>query len=367
MIRGRSAISAVTSLACLGLVLCLSSSALAAAPISSNAIRVTPTLSNISLLPGETSTTIVATVTNLTSQPLRVGLNSRDFSASETQPGAIQLYGAGYNPNTDPHGLQTTISFASPAVLLAPNQTQKVAISLSNLSKLAPGGHYGAVLFSPEPTSANTNGINISIGSSVASLIFLSTPTGGTAPLRLLSFSLGLVHFKLPSTFNLTFQDTGNTQTWPEGQLTLFGPSGSIVSTTVLNPGEGLVLPGTVRLFETQLSLVGLRFARPGIYRLELQYRSRTATTFTTVSKRFLYLNLTDIIPPILFLILLVFVLIRYGASLLESIIWTLGRIFRKLPSALKRLLQWIRSRFTKKQPPPPEPPKPKRPRLIQG
>jgi len=355
MIRGRSAISAVTSLACLALVLCLSSSALAAAPISSNAIRVTPTLSNISLSPGEITTTIVATVTNLTSQPLRVGLNSRDFSASETQPGAIQLYGAGYNPNTDPHGLQTTISFASPAILLAPNQTQKVAISLSNLSKLAPGGHYGAVLFRPEPTSANTNGGNISIGSSVASLIFLSTPSGGTAPLRLLSFSVGLVHFKLPSTFNLTFQDTGNTQTWPEGQLTLFGPSGSIVSTTVVNPGEGLVLPGTIRLFETQPLLKGLSFARPGIYRLELQYKGRTDTTFTVVNKRFLYINLTVIIPVLLLGALLIFALWRYGLD----IIYGLERLFHRLKHLRKK--KQVKA-------PPVEPEKPKKPtRLIQG
>jgi hypothetical protein len=353
-LRWRSGISAVVSLTCLGLIASASVPVSAATtPTSNNAIRITPTLSNITLSPGETSTTIDATVTNLTTESLHVGLSSRDFSASQTQAGAVQFYGAGYNASTNPHSLQAAINFPAPFVSLAPKQTQKVTITLSNLSTLASGGHYSAVLFNPEPATTGTSS-NISIGSSVASLIFLTTANGGTDKLALGSFSIGLLHFSLPSTTNLAFQETGNTQTSPQGQLTLYGPNGSIVSTAVVNPGEGLVLPGTVRLFPTQLPLKGLKFARPGIYRLQLQYRSRTSTTFTTVSKRFLYINLAVIIPAIILFVLLIFVLVRYGSKLFAVIRW-LYRVIRRL---FKK----------KKQTPPPAPEKPKKPtRLIQG
>ena len=352
ILRWRSGICAVISLTCLGLMTYLPVAASATPTNSDNAIRVTPTLSNITLSPGETSTTLDATVTNLTSAPLRIGLSSQDFSASTSQAGAVQFYGAGYNPNTNPHGLQTAISFTSPAISLGPKEAQKVVITLGNLSRLASGGHYGAVLFNPEPATGSTSS-NVSIGSSVASLIFLSTANGGTDDLSLSSFSVGLIHFTLPSTNNLAFQETGNTQTSPQGQLTLYGPSGSIVSTTVVNPGEGLILPGTTRLFPTQLPLAGLRFARPGIYRLELQYRSRTSPTFITVNKRFLYINFSVIIPLIALLALLLFALIRYGSGLFSIIRW---------------LYRSVRRFKKKKQAPPAPPEKPKKPtRLIQG
>ena len=352
--RWRSGISAVISLTCLGMALSLPGTALADNQISDDAIRVTPILSNVTLSNGQTSTTINATVTNLTSAPLHIALSSRDFSASATHAGAIQLFTAGYNPNTNPHSLQSAISFASPVILLGPKQTQKVHIELSNLSQLAAGGHYGAILFSPEPTPSTGSGTSVSIGSSVASLIFLTTASGGTDTLGLTSFSTDLIHFALPSAFYLAFQDTGNTQTSPQGQLTLYGPSGSLVSTTVINPGEGLVLPNTIRLFTIQLPLAGLRFARPGIYRLELQYRSRTGTTFTVVNKRFLYINFVVVVPLLLLCALLIFALIRYGSDIVDGLKWLckhIGRLFKK------------------KQAPPPAPPeKPKKPpRLIQG
>jgi hypothetical protein len=350
--RWRSGISAVISLTCLGLGVCLPGPVSAATPVSDNAIRVSPTSSNVTLSAGETSTTIDATVTNLTSSPLHVGLSSQDFSASSSQAGAIQLYGSGYNPHTNPHDLQTAVSFASPVILLAPKQTQKVVIALNDLSALAPGGHYGAVLFSPEPDYGST-GTNVSISSSVASLIFLSTSSGGTESLGLTSFSIGAVEFSLPRSTVLAFQDTGNTQTSPQGQLTLYGPTGKIVSTTVINPGAGLVLPGTIRLFTTELPLAGLRFARPGVYRLELQYNGRTDTTFTVVNKRFLYINVVVVIPFLLVCALLVLILKRYGSSMGKGLLWLL------------RLTEKLRK---KKQAPPPPAEKPKHPpRLIQG
>lgn len=353
--RWRPVLCTALSLAGLGLGIgspCLVS-ALATTPVGNNAIRVTPALTNISLAPNESSATTKVTLTDLTSAPTYVGLSSRDFSASESQAGAIQFYGNGYDPNTNPHALQPAISFPSPGVMLSPNQSLKVTVMLSNLTKLAPGGHYGAVLFSPEPGTGGSGKPNVSINSSVASMIFLSTASGGTVNLGLSSFSIKPLQFALPYNNYIALENSGNTQTSPVGQLTLFGPNGAVDSTTVLNPGQGLVLPGTVRLFTVQLPLVGLRFAWPGIYRMELQYRSQTDTTFKVMNKRFLYINMAVIVPVLLLLILLVFSVWRYGLAILRGF-W---RLFR-------RILRF----FKKKQAPPPPQEKPKRPpRLIQG
>jgi len=337
----------------------ITGTAQAAQAQGNNTLRVSPALSNVQLTPGETSTTVAVMVSNLTTAPLVVGMSARDFGASPTNASTVNFYGTGYNPATNPHGLQNSVSFASPSVTIGPNSSEKVMITLNNIAHLAPGGHYGAILFSPESLAASSGGVKVAIRSAVASLLFLNTATGGTQALGLLPLSVGTLHFSLPSTSNIVLKNDGNTQSAPIGQLSLYGPSGSLVSTTVLNPGSGLVLPGSSTLFTVMLPLLHTRFARPGKYRLELQYRDSAQANFTVVNKEFFLINLWVIIPFILLCLLLAYLARRHGGKLPNALRW--------LVQGVKHVVQWVRRRFVKKQPPPPEPPKPKRPKLIQG
>jgi len=341
------------ALSCFVLLLCTllgmpTQPANAAAPTPSNAIRVSPALSNIQLSAGETSTTVIATVTNLTNEPLSIAIAARDFGASPISASSISLYGKGYNPATNPHGLQTVVSLADPQVALAPHETRKLPITLEHVDKLAAGGHYGAVLFSPSPATAVGAHTKVTIHSAVASLIFLKTASGGTQTLQLAPFSVSPIRFSLPATNYIAFKNTGNTQSAPQGQLTLYGPNGSIVSTTVLNPGSGLVLPGTSRLFTITLPAINQLLARPGVYRLELQYRDSSQSTFSVVNKRFFYPNLTLTIPALLLCLLAIYFLVRFGRKLLRAV--------KSIAHVLKR-----------EKPAPEEPKKPKKPPLIQG
>lgn len=323
-----------------------------AAAKPTNAIRVSPALSNIQLAAGETSKTINTEVYNLTSSPLTVGLSARDFGASATSSGRVSFYGNSYNPATNPHGLQTAVSFASPSITLAPKSSQQVAIILNNVDKLAPGGHYGAIMFSPEPLAAVGSRQKVSVHSAVASLVFLTTASGGTQTLQLLPMSIGPLRFTLPGTSYVAFKDTGNTQSDPQGQLTLYGPGGTIVGTTVLNPGSGLILPGTSRPFTANLPLQHTWLAWPGMYRLELQYRAPSQAKFTVVNERFLFINPAMLVLLILLLLVVIYLAKRYGRRLF--------RLARRGLSAVKRLLS--------RKPTPEEPPKPKRKRpLVQG
>lgn len=319
---------------------------------SKNAIRVSPALSNIQLAAGDTSKVIDAQVYNLTSSPLTVGLSVRDFGASVTSSDRVSFFGSSYDPTTNPHGLQTAVSFASPSITLAPNASQTVAITVNNVDKLAPGGHYGAVLFSPQPLAAQGAQPKVSVHSAVASLIFLTTASGGTQSLQLLPTSVGPIRFTLPSTSYVAFKNTGNTQSSPQGQLTLYGPSGSIAGTTVLNQGSGLILPGTSRPFTANLPLQHSWLAWPGIYRLELQYRDPTQTTFTVVNQRFLFIN------PVL-LILLV--------SCVAMVIYLLRRFGRWLFRLVRRCFALVKRLGSRKQQPEEAPTPKHKPPLIQG
>jgi hypothetical protein len=164
---------------------------------------VSPGLTNLQLAAGETSTTVVATVTNQTNATLIVDLTTRDFSANPTHAGAISFYGVGYSPNTNPHGLQTAISFDQSQLTLAPKESQKVSLTLNGVDKLAAGGHYGAVLFSPESLAAKASHIKVSVQTAVASLIFLKTTSE-----RVAEHSLCNSYLFLSARYALTFPQT---------------------------------------------------------------------------------------------------------------------------------------------------------------
>jgi len=334
-----------------GIAALVTSGTAVATPVATNTIRVSPALTNIQLSPGETSTTVMATVRNMTASQVVVRLSARDFTGQANYPGAISFYGAGYNPTSNPHSLQNVVSFQSPIIVLAPHASQQVPIILSGLSQLAPGGHYGAALFNPETTSETNGTSRVSINSSVASLIFLTTATGGSQNVSLRPFSFGSLFFGLPSNVNLVFQNNGNTQAAPEGQLTLYGPDGSITSTVVLNAGSGLILPGMSRLFQVILPLHDAGLAAPGRYRLELRYRPTPQSGFVTVNKSFYLINLSVIIPALLLIALLAWVCR-----------WYLGDIIR-----IVRLIAMRIIRLFRKRPPPTPPEKPKKSKLVQG
>jgi hypothetical protein len=320
--------------------------------ISNNTIGISPALSNIQLSPGQTTISVAAKITNLTSTPLSISLRARDFGALN-ESGTAGFYGSGYNPSTNPHALQNVMSFSPSTVFLLAHDSQTVAVNLKNLNTLAAGGHFGAALFTPGSAVAVPTNTNVAIRSSLASLIFLTTATGGTQHVTLLPFHIAPIRFSLPSTTYVGFHNSGNTQSAPQGQLTLYGPSGRIVSTEVLNPGSGLVLPSSSRVLPVMLPLPSGLFTMPGSYRMELQYRDGLQSTFTIVNQHFYYLN-----PVILALVLLVCIILLYlwgkGYISVQNTIWNLRRILRHIKKRKKQE--------------PETPPKAKRPPpLIQG
>lgn len=299
--------------ACIGIFalayLLLPTSAASASAVSNNALQVSPSIVQIQLQPGQQTASYVAKLTNLTGDPLYISLSSRDFGALN-ESGNVSFYGKGYNPSTNPHGLQRSVSFSNGGVIVSPNSSQLVTVQINNVNKLAAGGHFGAALFSPSSVFGATNKSQISLHSSVASLIFLTTASGGTQNLQLLPFKVGSIRFSMPSTNYIVFKNSGNTQATPRGQLTLFNPRGQIMATQVINPGSGLILPGGSRLFQTNLPVKVSKYTFPGVYKLELQYKEANNAVFMTQTSSFLYLSWWEVIPGLVILVLAVVLLV---------------------------------------------------------
>lgn len=303
----------------------------AGSSVSTDTLKVEPSIVQISLTSGQQTASYTVKLTNLTNNPLFIKYSSRDFGALN-QTGNVSFYGKGYSPATNPHGLQQSISFSNNGVVIPPDSSQQITVNIINANKLAAGGHFGAALFSPSSIASANSNSNVSLQSSVASLIFLTTASGGTQSIQLLPLKVGDVRFSMPSINYLVFQNNGNTQTSPYGQITLFNPKGQILATKEINTGSGLILPGDSRLFQLDFHNISLsKFTLPGIYKLKIEYKDSGSSQFSTVTKSFLYLNWWVIIPGLVILVLILILLVL------------VTRIFLKLPIRPKNKLRYSR------------------------
>lgn len=262
-----------------------------AANYSTNALRVMPAISQIQLTPQQDSATVELSITNLTNTQLIVGQSARDFG-SLNNSGALSFFGNQYNPTTNPHGLQRSLQFNSSRIILPPMGAQVVPVTITNATSLAAGGHYGAILFTPLPLNDVTGHFSqVGVHPSVASLLFVVTAAGGTQKVALETPHIGPLRFTLPTAMYLVLSNTGNTQTIPHGQMSLYGPTSRLVSRAIINVNSGLILPDSARLFTTTLPGIHSTWALPGIYTLQVQYRDDASQHFTTMTVHFLYLN----------------------------------------------------------------------------
>lgn len=275
-------------------------------------LRITPAITQIKLQPRENTLTLQYIVSNLTHQPLSVTLGARDFGAL-SQSGTITLYGAGYKPSSNSHGIQSYVSFPTPHVIIPANAAQQVEITIQNATKLAPGGHYGAILFSPQSAFTTTGNNRVNLNTSVAGLVFLTTAHGGTYGISASMSHVSPIRFSMPNSVYLVFNNIGNTQTIPQGQLTLYGPHSKILGTQVVNSSSGLILSGGSRIFQVQLPLAHPWYTPSAIYHFTLQYKDSQDTNFKTLNQSFVYINWKVAALVVVGLTVIIYVLVRFG------------------------------------------------------
>lgn len=272
-------------------------------------ISMTPAIQDRVLGPADKSTSFTVELFNSTDKPLTLALSTADFSALN-QTGGVAFLGSDAANVTNGHGLSGYIKLDAPLVTLPPNATKKITATIADVSKLAPGGHYAAVIARTalgDPTGSSGN--KVSINQAISSLVFLETAGKGTKALTLLPPTVSKVSFSLPDSANLVFKATGNTQVVPRGVVdVLHGDKRNLHS--IINENSSLVLPGSTRLLQTPLS--GSKHPWwPGMYTLRVQYRFDGSLGVTTYQKSFLYINIQALIIIILLIIALVLAALR--------------------------------------------------------
>ncbi len=281
-----------------------------AASTGGNGLRVSPVRTDLIINPGK-SQVVHVLVTNVTSVPATLQTIINDFTANPDESGnpAIILDPSQYASS---HSLKRFITPGN-NITLQPGQQKDVPIEIKIPAKAPGGGYFGAVRFAPANTSANP-GQNVTLASSVGSLILVKVPGDIREQLTIASFDAR--HKDQPSSIyfnskNITatvrFQNEGNVQENPFGKILLKNRSGKILGTYELNTTipPGNVLPDSIRKFSVPINKIG----KFGQFKLEGNFGYGSNGQLLSASTTFYVVPAWLVVSVILILLLIVFLI----------------------------------------------------------
>lgn len=328
------------SLVVVGLLLALLTSAVPVqAADGGNGLRVSPVRNDLVINPGENKT-VTLTVTNITAAPTSLQAVVNDFTAASDESGnpAIILDPRASNVN---HGLKR---FVQPInnFTLNPGQQKAVTVTIAVPKNTVGGGYYGAIRFAPA-NNGKEQGKNVSLASSVGSLIIVKVPGNVTEQLGVASFDVR--HKDSASSFFTTnrdltavirFRNSGNIQVAPFGKVLLKNRSGKVLQQYEINnvSPPGNVLPDSVRKFVVPLNKDKL--SKFGQYKVEGNFGYGSNGQLLSASTTFYVIPRAAIIIFVAIVLLLVFVVLVLPRIVRAYNRWIISRAGRALGRSRK-------------------------------
>jgi hypothetical protein len=203
-------------------------------------ITLTPFSQNITVNPDKPVTEFEFFITNNTKLRQSLFLSAVDFGNLDDTGGLI--FAGTNNKLVNKYGLSNWLTLNQEQVVVKPGERIKVAGNIRNEPSLSPGGHYGAVLASTQPSSQQASN-SVALKQTITTLV-LATKTGGERyDMKLNSASIGGNFFGLPSRVTLDFQNTGNVHIIPRGSVTVLKEGSTVIRQGAINEDSNIVLP----------------------------------------------------------------------------------------------------------------------------
>ena len=215
------------------------------------ALTVSPLYVDYHLNPGDTVLDVVK-VYNEGKTPDTFHVQLVNFThLNNDESGTPEFYPA--TEKRDGTGLATWITVTDPnkTYTLQPNERTNVSIAINVPKNAQPGAHYGAVVMASG--DAHPKGSEVGVSSKLGSLIFITVSGEIDERGRIAEF--GFKEKKLwynyrPVDFFLRFENGGNTNVRPTGNVFIKNWYGRQVASLKVNEAFGSVLPKSVRRFE---------------------------------------------------------------------------------------------------------------------
>jgi len=211
-------------------------------------LQVSPSPLVLTLKPGET-TGYDLKIRNAGTQAESLRIDPRSFSIDNAS-GEVKL-----DDTKKPPEIGDWVSFSSPTLMVQPGAafTEKVNFAIPQ----GAGFSYSFALMITRQNDAPTttdSGRKLKGKVAVFALINIDKP-GAVRKLNVVEFSTDQSTYEyLPAKLNVKFQNAGNTIVRPAGNIFVQrkGDDTTPISTLAVNPGEGYILPGSVRTLSAE-------------------------------------------------------------------------------------------------------------------
>lgn len=213
---------------------------------SAHALTIVPPTLDYSLKRGDTVSGKVKLYNESTTNAVTVFASTSNFTAK----------GEDGEPDFDltetPTGAATWIESAKGAVTIQPNDRVEVPFTIKVPNDAEPGGHYVSLFFGTDPSLKPTEGGQVTVRSLLGALIIMRVEGQVRETASIASFSAkdGASLSRLPATFEVRVQNTGNVHIRPQGTILIKNLFGGETETLSLNEANGAVLPNSVRKFD---------------------------------------------------------------------------------------------------------------------
>jgi hypothetical protein len=241
---------------------------LALLPLRAAAMRIAPTVIDVSADPGQTLVETIA-FTNDQPQPVTLMAEAVNFGrGADAAPGIPEFYPA--KEVRDGNELAPWLEVDPRKFTVLSGETLKISVDIRVPADAEPGSRFGAVIFKTGAV-AEEGEPSVGLTSGAAALFFLRVNGNVVDSLQLESFASGKRFYSgLPVDLTARFNNPGTVHQRPVGKLSIVSMTGGAALDEDFNPAMQAILPGSRRRFDLRWDGDGFAF---GKYRATLVVR----------------------------------------------------------------------------------------------
>lgn len=211
----------------------------------SQGLTISPFLLERQMDKGQSTEELIE-ITNTSDQGLPVNISIQDFTPGDNGQQVFLDPGKG-DPRFSLSNWITIHSNAKP--YLEPHERTSLSFSITAPHNATDGGHYGAIMFTFQPTQASGSAVVVS--QKIGAIILVKLGKANEAG-QITSFKAQKSFSEYPPvSFTTRFSNSGNVHVKPRGSISISNMFGRKVANVLVNENAFNVLPGTEREFSS--------------------------------------------------------------------------------------------------------------------
>ncbi len=246
----------------------------------------------------EKEETITLTFKNNSKASVNMEIFPIDFK-QQNEKGGISFIGK--EAGSYSYSLSSFLTFESNHLDIDPGKKAELNVTIKNRLDLSPGGHYAAVVGRIVNESNDKN----VVFPAISSLIFMRKVGGERFNLSIkdVGWPRNLLVFNYPTSFEITFQNEGNTHLIPYGRGEIKDMFGRVLFKGIVNTSSAIVMPETRRIVPIQFKPISSTLP-VSFNRLSIKGNDSIKKTTFIYEESFIYFSPTLLILPFILLVL---------------------------------------------------------------